>query len=212
MILPNLLLALTSKIGTEVTTLFTDDKKINALNSARKKIITKNDFQEFVRDSDVYFPSGSASKPTGFLRTIGELNDDYNVKDLWNDSTDQDYKRVSITKFDDNTDYTWTIKEGSIKIYPAETVSLKLRNIYLPTDMADSDDSLLPAQLDDAHILLAAYILLFDNRQYEPAQMMKAEYESEMSANIKKAVNDFAERRTSSFQDAMDGTDTIFVA
>jgi len=208
--LSDLLIKLTIKLGTSVTTNFSEAKKIDALNDARRDILLTWDLQEFITETNLSFISGVGALPSGYLRTIKELDKNGKIKDLWNNTTDEVYKRVTITRFDDEIDLTYTEKQGNLYIFDDDTVTLKFRYIYLPADMSTGSDlSGIPVALEEGFIMLAARQLLFNNRQYDTAAMMSNEANKNISNHFKKQRKDYGERRKSSFDSAL--LDELFI-
>lgn len=198
MTLADLLVKLDSRIGTAVTTRFTTAKKKEALNTARFRILMQYDIEEFIKESTVAFTSGVGTLPTDYLRIPLE-----GKRSLWNSTTLAEYQRVTIDRFDDDIDKTWTVKEGSAQIYTADTVTLAIRYTYNPTDMSDdSDDSGFSPLLDEAHVLKAVSILLFDDRQYDIAAAMEQNANRMLSNNISRQKQEYGQQTSSSLENA----------
>jgi len=176
----------TRRLGTAVEDFYTPDKKNGALNLARTEILLRYDVDDFIKeDATISFTSGVGTLPTDFFRKVkGESNF---CRDLFNASTEEDYQRVSIARFDDDISLTWTVKQDGagdlkINIFEASTVTLTLRYIEEKTDMSvDTDESGFSSQFDEAHARWAAAILLFDRRLFEEASVLRAEAEDKIS-------------------------------
>jgi len=200
--LSDLLSLLTEKLGTEVATRFTEEKKIKSLNYARKRILLEHDIEEFINDTEIAFTSGVGSLPLSYLRMTKEVNSEGVTKSIWT-GTDI-YQKVSITRFDEDIDYTWTFKGNNLYIYPADSITLDFRYIYLPADMSDDNDlSGFTAQMEDILITLATWNLLFNDRQYEIAAQMWQQYLLVKNAQFPKYKGDRGISTSSSFNNAM---------
>lgn len=167
MILSNVLSVTNRFLG--ATYIYNDDKKTFAANAARKHLLSNYEIGEFIRTASVSFTSGVASKPSNYLRGLKLFNPT---------TTTLKYDRIDENQFDNNQSYTWTIKwDGTsaykMYIYPADTTTLTMRFIYLPTDMsAQSDDSGFNSYWDEALGAMAAYYTLLFDRQTAAATSM----------------------------------------
>lgn len=200
--LSTLTLDVTKRLGTENTGYFTEARKIETLNQAAEEILLRYDIQEFITEANVVFTTGVGSKPADYLRKIGRMGQP--VRDLWNTTTEQDYQRVDIDRFGDEIDNTWTDKEGSFQIYPADTVTLRLRYVKKFTAMVDSDDeSGFPPYLDGAHAYWAAYLLLFHKRDFDTAQFLLQKAQQEIQEGISALAGEKGDVRSGSMQTAI---------
>ena len=204
MLLSDLIVQTTARLGTNVTTLYTEAIKTNALNTTRLRLILDYNLEEFIKVDTVAVVSGVGTFPSDYLRLVKENNAKNQEVSLW--LSDNYYTRVSTTKFYDNVDYTWTIKQdtagGSFEVYPSTTATFNLRYFYKPDDMSGSDDSGLPSQFDEIHPLMAARQLLFDNAQYDRAAALDEEIII-LSSGFNKGLKDYGSRKLSSFQSAL---------
>lgn len=186
--LGNLIIALERRLGTSQTDVFTQAKKEEALNLARREILLQYELEDFIFEATVSFTSGVGDLPSDFLRRargeekslsrrVGKVavRQGFANRDLYNATTGEDYLKVSIARFDDQRDFTWTVKQDAsqvkkINIYTADTVDLTLRYVQNKADMSeDTDESGFSPQFDYAHTLWAAYYLLQDTREYQDA-------------------------------------------
>jgi hypothetical protein len=201
----------TARLGTNVDTLFTEAEKTLALNTVRRRLILEYNLQEFIKVSSVAVASGVGTFPSDYVRIVKEKNAQGKTVSLW--INEVYYEKVTPTRFYDNIDYTWTVKQdtagGSFEIYPADSGTYNLRHIYKPSDMSDpTDQSGLPAQFDELHPLMAARQLLFDNRQYDSASAMDEEI-ARISGGFNKGFSDYGNKRTSSLSSILDGEPLI---
>ena len=148
--------------------IYNGDQQTAALNYARKYILLNYYVDEFCVETTLTFTSGKATIPSDYLRRVKLYTT--------SDATDE-YDRVNVNDFDSDISKTWTIKDDSgtrkIWVSPDSTTSLTLRYIKLPSDMSsDSDTSYFNTWWDDAHCLIAAWWLLFNDRQPEAANKL----------------------------------------
>jgi|GEM_PF-6173784 len=150
------------------TNLYTNEKRIDAINRSIETILKKFDVPWYTLTSSISFTSGAATLPATFLRAIKVFN-----------SSDLEYTQVSPNDFDNDISNTWTIKwDGTsafkLYIYPASTTSLTYRYIEYPTRLSASSDTVrFPVYWDEAIAELAAFTLLQQSRNTSDAQVKK---------------------------------------
>jgi len=172
----------------------------DAINRLNLEYHLTYDFEEHITEGTIAFTSGVGTMPTDFLRTVWELQNTIDRRDLWNSSTDKDYDRVSITVFDGDIDNTWTEKEGSVRIFSADTVTLAIRYRQYDEMSDDTDDNLQPKSLDIVFPLNVAYLLLFENRLYDEAGAIQQRLSQINMAHFAKFKKDVANMKESTYQ------------
>ncbi len=216
MTLDNLLEAVRLRVFSHSVHAFTDAIITSALNDTRKDLLSGNDLPNFVKTVPIVFTSGVGSLPTDYFRRIKELDEYSQEKSLWNDTGSQTdnqvYKKVSITRFDENEEYTWKEQNGIINIFTAQSVTLNLRYIYLPPNLSATElstDSGLPIQLDEWHALATAAKLLFYDRQYDISAQMKQQSDIMLNKHLKRHQFDAGNKIESSYKVALLGEEII---
>jgi hypothetical protein len=159
-------------LGTSETVLYTNDKRLDAINKAIEHILQMYPIPQYRLDTTLAFATGVATLPTDFVRCWK----------LWNSTNSQEYVMVDPDDFDNNISYTFTIKWNaallpvageSVYLCPADTVTLNLRYSQTPVDMTtDSQTTRFPERWDDGIVELAAYFLLTDSRNFEAAAII----------------------------------------
>lgn len=146
--------------------IYTSDQQTAALNYARKYLLLNYYIDDFVVQTTLTFTSGKATVPTDYLRKVKMF-----------DANDVIFTRKNVNDFDLDITNTWTIKDDAgtrkIWVYPTATTTLYLRYVKIPTDMvATSDTSGFNPFWDDAHCAVAAWWLLFNDRQPAAAEKL----------------------------------------
>lgn len=191
------------RLGTQVQTRYTDGVLNEAINTARRVMLMEYDLELFKKESNVSFVSGTGSKPADYFRNIK-----YPKRCLYNATTDEDYERVDWDEFDDEVEYTWTEKNASLYIYPADTVTLKMRYFYEPLDMTEvSDDDGLSSMMSEALVWWSAHLILFNDRQFETASYFKQEAKQIIDSAAGRQVADVGRITRNDFENPMQDVD-----
>jgi len=150
--------------------IYEDDSQTTGLNAASLHLLLNYDIVEFITTEALVFASGEASKPADYLRWVKLFTTA--------DPTDE-YTRVNENVFDLEISKTWTIKDssGTQKLFIAPTdvtTGTTLRYVKERTAMSDpSNSSGFNTYWDDAHACLAAWWILFNDRQKVAAEKLQ---------------------------------------
>ena len=187
-------------LGTSDSGYFTDTLIADALDRAQLEIVEQYEVEDMIRETTIAFTSGVGALPSDYLRRVFPETDGMNGsvgrdgRDLWNDSADEDYNRVSVARFDKDVDLTWTVSTlggtKQVQIFEADTVTLNIRYLKQPASLTASVDSGLPSYYDRAHTLLAAFIMLDERREIEAARILRIQYDEQINLA---QVTDFKE-------------------
>lgn len=158
-------------LGTEEVNLFTNDKRVNAINRAIEAILEQYPIVQYKEEHSISFTAGVADLPTDWLW----------INKLWNTSNNVVYTIVDANVFDDNLSNTATIKWDTtvpaklkMYIYSPDTVTLMLRKTVIPTSLlSDSDTTRFDTRWDQGIVSLAAYFLLSEAQRSEAAVLKK---------------------------------------
>ena len=170
--------AVTTRLGTAVTSRLTDDKKTEALNRAGKKLIARYPIDDILTTTSVVFTNGSATLPATYKF--------HHKEKLYDERSNEGYTHVDLQRFDKGEAKAWTVDtDGTMKITGGESVTLTFRHAQTFTEMSDdSDDSGLPSEIDDLHSLYAAELVAFDAQLYDLYQSLKQERMNEQKFAI----------------------------
>jgi len=164
--LGDILILLDNSLGTTESRFFTESKRIQAINTAMKKILMMYDVNEYIHEDSLAFVNGVCAQPTGCMR----LN-------LLVDSSGNEYELVDFETFKYKQGLTYTVKYDTVTsakylyIYPANSVSLYLTYIEQYTNMTASGDTIrLGDWWAEGIAEKAAAILLRNARMYDVAQ------------------------------------------
>ncbi len=151
----------TEALGTDVTTKYTEAKKIRAISFARREAVSIFEPDEFMKDGTLTFTSKKATIPSDYYKWTKLFDSDNTI-----------FRRVRINDFDDPVKNTWTIKDdsGTRKVFISEdsVTTATLRYVKEPTELTATTDELeLPTFYDEGLAYLAAAKLLRDDRQFE---------------------------------------------
>lgn len=155
-------LALNRALGTSETNFYTEDKRTAAINDAIINLLEQYPIAQYTRNyTEMNFSGGICPLPTDFLAPVK----------LWNTSTNREYSMINQNDFDRNVSYTYTrvydetYGVDNLKIYPANTVTLKFRYMRKPEALSNAADKVyFPDNWTDAIAHMAAYYLLLDAR------------------------------------------------
>lgn len=170
--LGTLQIGLNGSLGTSETNLFTNDKRVRAINQAIETILEEYAVPQYVNDTTLSFSNGIASMPTDCLRPLKLF--------ISSNGAVQEYKIINSDDFDNNIYQTakvyWdtTSSTEKIKIYPATTSSLSFRYVQTPSYLAVSADTVRFYQRWQRPITEeAAHYLFLDSQNWDGAVAKK---------------------------------------
>ncbi len=157
----------TQKLATAGLTFFTAEMRKQAVNEAIEQLVQRYDIADMIITSTLSFVSGVASRPSKYFK----------MAKLWIDSKEYEYITPDEADgLDSTASYYWTEdSDGSgvrtLKIYPSNTETLKIRYYVIPDKLTDeSSESGLPAVWDDVIAYQACEILAENAGRYDEAQ------------------------------------------
>jgi hypothetical protein len=152
-------------LGTSETNFYTNDKRVDALNTAINNILEMYQIPQYLQESTLTFTSGIAPYPATALMPVK----------IWGPNNDE-YLFVHPNDFDSEIPYTVTVKYNTLteidEIYawPNNVTSLTIRYINLPDPLvADSDKVRFSKKWEDGITKLAAYFLFLDAQKQDQA-------------------------------------------
>lgn len=124
-------------LGTAETSLFSVDKRVDAINSACEWILQQFDIPQYLSTVSLNFVAGKSNLPGDCLmpQKLSDPNDPYKV-----------YEEIDYDKFAFNLSYTYNIYYDEIdlvekiRIYPADTVTLGFGYRHNFLKMVDDTD------------------------------------------------------------------------
>lgn len=129
---------LTDVLGTGETNLYTNDRRLRALNRAIQQILLWYDLDQYRVTTTLNFNSGVATLPTRMLRPV----------QLRNASQNLPYTQVDFEQFQGQIPRTWIYEYDDsndtelARVYPTHTGSLEFTYMQMPEELSSTVTSL----------------------------------------------------------------------
>jgi len=176
--LGELLILQNQSLGTTETRMFTNEMRVQAINTAIIKILMVYDLLEFIQEYAIHLTAGVGNEPTDLLRV-----------NYLCDLQDNPYELVDFETFRENIGFTYKReynRDGGvyrIKVSPQRTGSVVMTYIVKPPLLVNSTDTIsLKPHWAEAIAEKSTAILLRNARQYDVA--------SDKDASAEKMIND----------------------
>jgi len=165
-------------LGTAETKLYTEQRRISAINRAIRYVMKRYDITEYTQQTTLTVTNGTGNLPDDFLRPAKLYK-----------QPQFEYLQVDFDRFGYQLPNTYTVKFDTatsrriINVYPAETTQFYFWYIQLPDILAEDDDTVrFQVYWEEALAAKSVELLLMGSRLAGPATTMKA-YADELFAD-----------------------------
>lgn len=166
---------LTQKLATSSTSFYSSEARTAAINEAITDLYNQYDIPQLIKRATLTVASGLATIPSDMARMVKIWDaTDANPEYLY--QTPDQFDQLATTESAYWTiDYDTTSGTQKIFIKPTSETSLRMRYIITPTTLvADADESKLPTVWDDVVAYGAAATLLYNAKDFNKANSMRA--------------------------------------